>query len=113
MKNKTTAAVLALIFGGIGVHRFYLGHIGLGFIYLIFSFTFIPIFISLIDFIVLLAYSENKFNEKYNKKSVNQSYGRSYSISKAGELEKYFTLMKRGAITQEEFDQAKRFLTKG
>ena len=35
-KNKTTAGLLALFFGGIGVHKFYLGQGGLGVVYLLY-----------------------------------------------------------------------------
>jgi len=34
-KSKTTTAVLALLLGGLGVHRFYLGTWGLGLVYLV------------------------------------------------------------------------------
>lgn len=67
MKNKTTAAVLAFFLGAIGGHRFYLGQIGLGIVYLIFCWTFIPAFIAFIDFIAFLVMSEESFNMKYNK----------------------------------------------
>lgn len=30
MKDKTTAGILALLLGGIGAHKFYLGRTGLG-----------------------------------------------------------------------------------
>ena len=30
MKNKTTAIILSLFLGGLGIDRFYLGYIGLG-----------------------------------------------------------------------------------
>lgn len=30
LKSKTTAGVLGILLGGFGVHRFYLGHIGVG-----------------------------------------------------------------------------------
>lgn len=30
MKNKTTAIILSLLLGGLGIDRFYLGYIGLG-----------------------------------------------------------------------------------
>lgn len=41
-KNRITAALLALVFGGIGVHRFYLNKPISGFFYLILFWTFIP-----------------------------------------------------------------------
>ncbi len=66
MKNKTTAGIFALVFGGLGVHRFYLGQKGLGILYLLFVWTFIPTIIAMIDGIVLLTQDEEKFNRKYN-----------------------------------------------
>ena len=66
MKNKTTAGIFALVFGGLGVHRFYLGQKGLGILYLLFVWTFIPTIIAMIDGIVLLTQDDDKFNRKYN-----------------------------------------------
>ena len=34
-KNSTTAVVLALFLGGLGTHRFYMGQVGLGVLYLV------------------------------------------------------------------------------
>lgn len=70
MKNKMTAAILAFFLGGIGVHRFYLGQGGLGIIYLIFCWTFIPAFVAFIDCIIFLTMSEDSFNMKYNRSYV-------------------------------------------
>ncbi|MBU3916237.1 NINE protein [bacterium] len=64
-KSKITAALLALFLGGIGVHKFYLGQVGKGFLYLIFCWTFIPVIIAFIEFIVLLVMSNEDFNRKY------------------------------------------------
>lgn len=47
--------MLALLLGRFGVHRFYLGQIVLGFVYLIFCWTFIPGMISFINGILFLA----------------------------------------------------------
>jgi len=41
-KDPTTAVVLALLLGGFGAHKFYLGHTGLGILYLLFCWTGIP-----------------------------------------------------------------------
>lgn len=67
MKEKVPAGVFALVLGSIGVHRFYLGQIGLGILYLLFCWTFIPAFIAFIDGIIFLTESEESFNKKYNK----------------------------------------------
>ena len=48
MKSKTTAAILAFLLGGVGAHRFYLGQSGLGIIYLLFFWTFIPAIVALV-----------------------------------------------------------------
>ncbi|MBC8073602.1 MAG: NINE protein [Deltaproteobacteria bacterium] len=66
MKDKSTAAILALFMGGIGVHKFYLGRIGAGIVYLIFSFTFVPVLLGLIDFFVLALMDPDEFNRRYN-----------------------------------------------
>lgn len=64
-KSRITTALLAFFLGGIGVHRFYLGNIFLGFLYLIFCWTFIPAIIAFIEFIVFLVMSDDEFNKKY------------------------------------------------
>jgi TM2 domain-containing membrane protein YozV len=61
IKSKAVAGILAIFFGGIGIHKFYLGKVGLGVIYLLFSWTFIPAFIGLIEGIVYLASNEHNF----------------------------------------------------
>jgi TM2 domain-containing membrane protein YozV len=47
MKDKTTAAILSLLLGGLGVHKFYLGKGVWGLLYLVFCWTFIPAIIGL------------------------------------------------------------------
>jgi len=84
MKSKTTAAILAFFLGGLGVHRFYLGQPILGIVYLLLSWTFIPVFVGLIDFIVLLSYSDQKFNSKYNKTNQKTSHTQAVSNSNKG-----------------------------
>ncbi len=68
MKTKTTAAVLAFFLGGLGVHRFYLGQVGLGFVYMLLCWTFVPGIIALIDMVAFIVMSEEKFNTLYNPK---------------------------------------------
>lgn len=64
-KNKTTAALLALFFGGIGVHRFYLGQIGSGVIYLLFCWTLIPALVAFIECLLLFGMNDTAFATKY------------------------------------------------
>jgi len=66
-KSKKTATILAFpILGSLGIHKFYLGQIGQGIMYLIFSFLLIPAIISLIEFISYLSMSTEKFDNKFN-----------------------------------------------
>ena len=69
MKNKNTAALLALFTGFIGGHRFYLGQNGLGVVYLFACWTFIPMGLGILDALVIALTSEDRFNEKYNSVS--------------------------------------------
>lgn len=67
-KSKTAAGLLGIFLGGIGVHKFYLGHVGLGIVYLLFCWTGIPAIIGLIEGIIYLAASEQDFYYKYVRK---------------------------------------------
>jgi len=60
-KNKTTAGILALFLGGLGIHKFYMGKSGMGILYLLFSWTFIPAIIAFVEGIIFLTESEEKF----------------------------------------------------
>jgi TM2 domain-containing membrane protein YozV len=66
MKDKTTAGVLAIMLGGIGVHKFYLGRMGAGIAYLFFSWTGIPFLLGLFEGISYLSMSPERFNIEYN-----------------------------------------------
>ena len=64
-KSRVTAVVLALLIGGLGAHKFYLGRIGWGILYLLFCWTFIPAIVGFVETIVYLTMSEEKFAAKY------------------------------------------------
>lgn len=65
-KDKTTAGILGIFLGGIGLHKFYLGQTGMGIVYFLACWTFIPAIIGFVEGIVILSMSDDKFNEKYN-----------------------------------------------
>lgn len=65
-KSKVTAIILALLLGGLGVHKFYLRQSGLGVLYLLFCWTYIPGIVSFIEVIVLAVMSDAEFDRKYN-----------------------------------------------
>ncbi len=115
MKSKSTTAILALLtilLGGIGIHRFYLGQTGLGFVYLLFFWTGVPFVISIIDFITFLTMSEAGFNLKYNQKPVMQvqQVVNSNPVSATNEIEKLHELKEKGAITEDEYQIKKEKL---
>lgn len=119
MKSKTTAAILAFFLGGLGVHKFYLGQNGLGILYLIFCWTFVPAFIAFIDCILLLIMSETAFNEKYNKSfnsmqpiAMSQNLSNNININNSHEsdldkLDKLGKLRDSGIISEDEFQNRK------
>jgi len=65
MKSRTTAGMLALFLGGLGVHRFYLDKWVTGLLYLIFCWTFVPAVIALIEAIRFFAMSDASFAKSY------------------------------------------------
>ncbi len=64
-KNRTTAAVLAIVLGGLGAHHFYLGHIGKGILYLLFCWTYIPTIVAFVEGIIYFTQSNEEFANKY------------------------------------------------
>lgn len=70
MKDKTNAALLALLLGPLGAHKFYLGRTGIGVVYLVLTLTFvlawIPAIAGFIDFMVLALMDKDEFNRRYN-----------------------------------------------
>ncbi len=66
IKSKTTAGILALLLGGLGIHKFYLGKSGMGVLYLLFCWTYIPGIIAFIEGIQYLTSNEENFQLKHH-----------------------------------------------
>ena len=64
-KSRIAAILLAFFLGGFGVHKFYLGRVAAGFLYLIFFWTFIPALIAFVEMIIYLTMTDERFAEKY------------------------------------------------
>ena len=66
-KDKTVAGILAILLGGFGVHYFYLGKVGGGFICLLLSFVTCGIWsiVTLIQGILMLTMSQQEFDNKF------------------------------------------------
>jgi TM2 domain-containing membrane protein YozV len=65
-RHRVTAALFAIFLGGLGIHKFYLGYIVGGLIYLLLSWTFIPSIVGFAEGIYYLIISDADFNRKYN-----------------------------------------------
>ena len=67
-KNKTEAGILAIVFGGLGLHKFYLGKYGQGLICAALCWTFIPAVIGIAEGIHWLSNSQEQFEEELKPK---------------------------------------------
>jgi len=59
--SRKEAGVIAIVFGGLGIHKFYLGKYGQGILYAVFCWTFIPFFLGIADGIHYLTESDEQF----------------------------------------------------
>lgn len=121
MKTKGTAALLAILLGGIGGHKFYLGQSGQGIMYLLFCWTFIPGLIAFFEFFMLLMMDKQEFDRRFNHQgqaAQGNQMGQNVTINlgqdelrKAGaprtsitaELKELKELHVAGALTDQEF----------
>lgn len=65
-KDKVAAGLFAIMLGWMGAHKFYLGDVGMGLLYLLFFWTGIPAIAGFIEGIIYLAESDQEFDYKYN-----------------------------------------------
>ncbi len=66
-RERVIAALLAILGGSFGLHKFYLGQIGMGVIYLLFCWTFLPGLVGIIEGVLYLAMSDEAFQQKYGR----------------------------------------------
>ena len=64
IKSKIVAGILALLLGGLGIHKFYLGKVGMGVLYLCFCWTGIPALIAFVEGIIYLCSNDENFQLK-------------------------------------------------
>ena len=113
MRNKKTAALFALFFGGFGVHKWYLGKINQGIIYGVLCWTLVPTVISIFEGITYLSMSQEEFDNKFNTYKSNldvlieKNTTQNSNISIAEEIEKLHKLKESGVLTEEEFTNRK------
>jgi TM2 domain-containing membrane protein YozV len=98
MHNKIAAGVLAILLGGIGIHKFYLGQTGRGILYLLFFWTGIPALIGLIEGIIYLTMTDEVFDSKFNAGTGVSSR------SAMTNLTQLKSLFDQGILTPEEYE---------
>jgi hypothetical protein len=132
MKDKTTAGVLALLLGGVGAHKFYLGQTGAGIVYLLFCWTLIPGIVGFIEGISLLTMNQAMFDLRHNGPMLPGGYpalpgaqpqnivvnvaptpGAAGTTDVASQLKALYELKVAGALTEEEFAAQKKKLLEG
>lgn len=64
--SRTMAAALAIAFGTVGAHRFYLGRPGSGTVYLLFCWTLIPTIVGICEGLFYLTLSEQDFARRFD-----------------------------------------------
>jgi TM2 domain-containing membrane protein YozV len=71
-KDRTAAGILGILLGGLGVHQFYLGSVGTGFILIAATIVTCGVggaVLGLIEGIILLTMSDDDFNKRYNDRT--------------------------------------------
>ncbi len=69
--NKLVAALLAIILGGLGIHKFYLHKPVQGILYILICWTGLPMLVGFIEGIVYLCMSEQNFIWRYGKQRIS------------------------------------------
>lgn len=117
MKNQNTAGLLALLLGGIGVHKFYLNKPIQGLLYAALCWTFVPVAIALIEAIVIFGMKPEKFNAKYNAGfqlaqpvQVHVAAVAAPQPDRVDRLEALHRLKTSGGLTDAEYENEKRRL---
>jgi len=65
--DKVTYCILAGVLGCFGIHKFYSGKIIMGILYILFSFTWIPGFLGIIEMIIAICKTPNSLGQIYIK----------------------------------------------
>ncbi len=112
MKDRSVAIILCFFMGFWGIHKFYLGKITEGVIYLLFCWTFIPGIIAFFEFLGLCFMSDREFNARFNYSEANL-LDRSGTPAKSlqdttSTLYELKKLYEAGIITAEEYEVKRR-----
>lgn len=74
IKNQKIAIWFSFLLGGFGLHKFYLGQYLKGSVYLIFSWTLVPMVVSWFDGLRTLKMSPFNFEQRYRRKVTTHDF---------------------------------------
>jgi TM2 domain-containing membrane protein YozV len=103
-KEKDIAGILALLFGFIGLHRFYLGQRGKGILYLLLVFTGISLILGLIDAFTFFSMDNKTFDIKYNRDFLRVLPKKEFEKSVKNKTEERNTFVKSGKLKFLSYD---------
>lgn len=106
MKNKTTALILSILVGGLGVDRFYLGYTGMGVLKLLtggcFGVLWIIDIVNIATGKLLPADGSSYEDDRAKKNTANSEVQDSFA-----NLEKAAKLHEQGTLSDEEYSKIK------
>gem|GEM_PF-474972 len=68
--SRREAGIIAIVFGGLGMHKFYIGKYGQGILYAVFCWSFVPALLGVAEGIHYLSESDEEFAEELLPKSL-------------------------------------------
>ena len=68
--GRYIAATLALLLGGIGAHKFYLGNIRLGLVYAVLFWTGIPLVVGLVECVLYATADSNEWDARFSEGAI-------------------------------------------
>lgn len=105
MKSKTTALILAVLVGGLGVDRFYLGYTGMGLLKLFTGGCFGVLW--LIDIINIATGKLRPADGSDYDEDLNGSQATNNKSNQFDDLEKLAKLYEQGVLSDEEYNKMK------
>lgn len=75
-KSKPVSLILAFFFGWFGGHKFYLGQMTSGVLYLLFSWTLVPALLSLYFIVTHIFLTEEEFAKRYERSQAEPTKGK-------------------------------------
>lgn len=104
MKEKYSAVLLAILAGGIGLHKFYLGKTVAGILYAVFCLSGVPAIMAFIDAICYLFMDREEFDARYNGVEVqHEDNVEAQAELVKSRLTEAKRLFETGALSEEEY----------